>query len=86
MGGGSGGARRDLALYLALYNVVGLLLMGALYALSPSHSVDSATLNTVLYLGVFATHWALAAVVWRRLGSGGLRALIEPGPAFSDVI
>ena len=69
---------RDLIYFPVVFNVVGLLAIGLLYALSPGHSVEPETLNTVLYLGVFITQWSLAYVVIRRLGIRGVRELIVP--------
>lgn len=69
---------RELIYFPAIYNMVGLPLLGALYATSPSHSVKPETLNTVLYMGVFATQWSLAYMVVRRLGIGAVKELIAP--------
>ena len=69
---------RDLIYFPVVFNVVGLLAIGLLYALSPRHPVETETLNTVLYLGVFITQWSLACVIIRRLGIRGVRELIVP--------
>jgi len=69
---------RDMIYFPIVYNIVGLLAASALYAVSPEHLVEPQILNTVLYLGVIVTHWALFFVIAKRLGMTGIKKLILP--------
>jgi len=60
------------------YNVVVLLAVSILYAISAEHVADPEVLNTVIYLGVVITHWSLFYVIVRRLGIGGIKEIIVP--------
>lgn len=69
---------RDLIYFPLVFNVVAILAVGTLYAVSPEHLVKPDLLNTVLYLGVFITEWSLFFVIARRLGTRRLKELIVP--------
>jgi membrane protease YdiL (CAAX protease family) len=69
---------RDLIYFPVLYNVVGLILVFFLFAVSPEHLVEPEILNLVLYSGVVIIHWALFYFILRRLGTNGVRELIKP--------
>jgi len=67
---------RDLIYFPVLYNVVGLIIVGMLYAVSPEHFVAPEILNATLYLGVVTTHWSLFYVIARRLRREGIKDLV----------
>jgi len=67
---------RDLIYFPVLYNVVGLIIVGMLYAVSPEHFVAPEILNAALYLGVVTTHWSLFYVIARRLRREGIKDLV----------
>jgi len=69
---------RDMIYFPVAYNVVGLVFVSVLYAVAPEHSVETETLNNVLYLGVLITHWSVLCIMLRRLGVNGLRELVTP--------
>lgn len=73
---------RDLICFPVVYNVVGLITVGVLYAVSPEHFVAPEIMNAALYLGVVITHWALFYVIARRLRREGIKDLIFPKRKF----
>lgn len=73
---------RALIYFPIVYNIVGLVSVFLLFAFSPEHVVEPQTLNTVLYLGVVTTHWALFYVIVKRLGTDGVKQLIKPKKRF----
>ncbi len=54
---------RDLALFPAIYDAIGMVVIGAFYASSPGFSVDWNALNFVFHSLVFATRWFLARAI-----------------------
>jgi len=73
---------RDLIYFPVVYNVVGLITVGMLYAVSPEHFVAPEILNAALYSGVVVTHWSLFYVIARRLRKEGIKELIFPKRKF----
>jgi len=73
---------RDLIYFPVLYNVVGLITVIMLYAVSPEHFVVPEILNAALYLGVVTTHWSLFYVIARRLRREGIKDLVVPKKKF----
>jgi len=58
---------RDLVYFPLLFNVIGIVSIGLLYAISFGSTIDWRQLNFVLYLLVFVIEWLLAFMVIRRL-------------------
>jgi len=73
---------RDLIYFPVVYNVVGLITVVMLYAVSPEHFVAPETLNAALYLGVVTTHWSIFYVIARRLRREGIKDLVVPKKKF----
>jgi len=73
---------RDLVYFPVVYNVVGLITVLILYAVSPEHFVAPEILNAALYLGVVITHWSLFYVIARRLRKEGIKDIILPKRKF----
>jgi len=73
---------RDLIYFPVVYNVVGLIIVGMLFAVSPEHFVAPEILNAALYLGVVVTHWSLFYVIARRSGKEGIKKIIVPKRKF----
>jgi len=73
---------RDLIYFPVVYNVVGLITVVMLYAVSPEHFVAPEILNAALYLGVVITHWSLFYVIARRLRKEGIKKIIIPKKKF----
>ena len=67
-----GESLRDLVYFPIVFNVVGLPIILLLYAISPEHSVDSGTLNTVVLASLLLPWWLLAYVIVRRLRREGV--------------
>jgi len=73
---------RDLIYFPVVYNVVGLIIVGMLYAVSPERFVAPEILNAALYLGVVTTHWSIFYVIARRLRREGIKDLVVPKKKF----
>jgi len=58
---------RDLIYFPLLFNVIGILSIGLLYAISPESTVGSRQFDLIIYSLVFITEWLLAFIVIRRL-------------------
>ena len=63
---------RDLAYFPLLFNVVGLLVIGLLYAMSPGTAVGSTQFQFVMFLSAIITEWTLAFIVIRRFRKQGI--------------
>jgi len=74
---------RDLIYFPIAYNIVGLLIVCTLYAVSPEHFVEPEILNAALYSGVVITHWSLFYIIMRRIGLSRIKSLIKPKKKFA---
>ena len=63
---------RDLIYFPVVFNVVGILAIGLLFAFSPEHSADPGTINTVALTSLFLPWWLLVSIVIRRLRRKGV--------------
>jgi membrane protease YdiL (CAAX protease family) len=83
-------AREDLSLralvyFPVIFNVIGILAIGLLFAVSPDHSADPGAINTVALASLFLPWWLFASIVIRRLRRKGvsIREFIMPGGRFN---
>ena len=75
---------RDMVYFPLLFNAVGLLVIGLLYALSPGTAVGSTQFNFVVFLSAIITEWVLAFIVIRRFRKQGivLKGFVMPAKEF----
>jgi membrane protease YdiL (CAAX protease family) len=76
---------RDLVYFPVVFNVVGILAIGMLFVVSPEHSADPETINTVALASLFLPWWLFASIVIRRLRRKGvtIREFIVPSRRFN---